>query len=139
MKAHQAHFRDRIEMLAAAKASEAVTLLIDPKGLGEIRVTLTQREGAVEAHAASPDERVREVLASSHQDLQRQFDQRGLKLERFTVDSSLADSSSRGYNPDSARGHQGHTPPRPQFTGVQIETSQPVHRRVPTGALDLAI
>lgn len=139
VNARQAHLRDRIEMLAAAKASEAVTLVIDPKGLGEIRVTLTQREGAVEAHAASPDERVREVLASSHQDLQRQFDQRGLKLERFTVDSSLADSSSRGYNSDSARGHQGQTPPRPQFAAVRPETSQPVHRRVPTGALDLAI
>lgn len=93
---------DRIEMLAATRR-DSVTVLLNPVDLGEIKVVIEQTRGHVEAKVYAQDERVRQMLQASHPMLGQTLEQRGIKLELFSV-GSMSPSGQ-----DLANAHHNHT------------------------------
>ena len=61
-----------------------VTLELNPKALGEVKVVLTVRNGDVHVRLAAGSE-AREALASSHADLTRALEHIGVKDHRLTL------------------------------------------------------
>lgn len=76
---------DRIEMMAAAKPQETVTVEFRPLDLGDIKVMLTQSNDRVEATVISDNDRVRQALHAMQADLRAALDQRGVQLGLFSV------------------------------------------------------
>lgn len=76
---------DRIEMMAASRPQETVTVEFRPLDLGDIKVMLTQSNDRVEATVITDNDRVRQAVHGMQADLRTALDQRGVQLGSFSV------------------------------------------------------
>lgn len=76
---------DRIEMMAATRSQESVTIEFRPLDLGDIKVMLIQSEDRVEATVITDNDRVRQAVHAMQPELRAMLDQRGVQLGAFNV------------------------------------------------------
>jgi flagellar hook-length control protein FliK len=112
---------DRIEVLAAARSKESVTVHLDPGDLGEIKLVILQTDGRVEAQVYAKDDRVRQALQAAHAQLDQSLGQRGIKLNQFnvtTLNSGFSDLTGGNQQPASQQA-------APQGHRFSVEASKP--------------
>ncbi len=87
-----------------------VTLELNPKALGEVRVVLTVRHGDVHVRLAAGSE-AREALAMSSADLNRALEHIGIKDHKLTLVGAARSGREREH-PDLLRHHGAAGPER---------------------------
>ena len=87
-----------------------VTLQLNPKALGEVRVVLTMRQGDVHVRIAGGEE-ARHALAASSAELTRALQHAGIDEHRLTLTDLTPATSTRGAGPDNPDQQRHHHAP----------------------------
>jgi flagellar hook-length control protein FliK len=85
---------DRMELLAATRPKQGVTIQLQPEHLGEIVMTVKALGSSVDAQISASDERVRTALQQNGSMLVQAMNQRGIKLENVSISAQLQQSTS---------------------------------------------
>lgn len=90
---------DRMELLAATRPKNGVTIQLQPEDLGNVVMTIKNLGGAVEAHISASDDRVRSALEQNGSMLVQAMDQRGIKVESVTVSAQAQQQQQQASTP----------------------------------------
>jgi len=127
-------FPEVARLSQAGPGTHRVTLRLDPGTLGEVRVTLTVRDGEVQVRLAAQHD-AREVLALAAPDLRRLLEQPGVEarvsVADLTTGTTTATSSDQGGDGPFGGGRGAGADPDPGRPGGPYD-QQP--RRTPTSA-----
>jgi flagellar hook-length control protein FliK len=81
---------DRIELLAAAKPRNGVTVRLEPEEFGTITLIVRAHGNAVDAEVFAANDEVRKALDASRALLGSSLQARGITLQTLTVDTQAA-------------------------------------------------
>ncbi|HTW13770.1 MAG TPA: flagellar hook-length control protein FliK [Nocardioides sp.] len=127
-------FPEVVRLSQAGPGTHRVTLRLDPGTLGEVRVTLTVRDGEVQVRLAAQHD-AREVLALAAPDLRRLLEQPGIEARVSVADltsgTTTATSTDQGGDGPFGGGRGTGADPDPGRPGGPYD-QQP--RRTPTPA-----
>jgi flagellar hook-length control protein FliK len=123
-----------MELLAATRPKNGVTILLQPEDLGNVVMTVKNLGGSVEAHISASDDRVRTALEQNGSLLVQAMDHRGIKLESVTVSAQSqqqqqqSGSAQRDANAQQqGQQHQAHQS-RNQSGGSYSSGAHTTHR-----------
>lgn len=126
-------FPEVARLSQAGPGTHRVTLRLDPGTLGEVRVTLTVRDGEVQVRLAAQHD-AREVLALAAPDLRRLLEQPGIEARVSVADltsGATTDTTDLGGDGPSGGGRGAGTDPDPDRQAGPYD--QPA-RRTPASA-----
>jgi flagellar hook-length control protein FliK len=91
---------DRLQVLAATRPSNPVTIELNPQGLGTVSLTVKGIGKAVTAELSASNEAVRSALSEGRANLTSSLEQRGFTVSQLTVrDHVAAAQGGSGANP----------------------------------------
>lgn len=85
---------DKMELMAATRPKDGVTIMLQPERLGSITMTVKSVGGGVEAHISASDDNVRTALEQNRAVLGQSLADRGLKLDAVSIASQTRDSTT---------------------------------------------
>ncbi len=124
---------DRIEMMAATRPQESVTIEFRPLDLGDIKVMLTQSEDRVEATVITDNDRVRQAVHAMQPELRATLDQRGVQLGSFNVMDFGQPKEQAPHN------HQHQPSPTPLGQREPASAAPRAQMTATTAGVDLSI
>lgn len=89
---------DRIELLAATRPKEGMTIHLQPAELGQVVINLKAGASHLEALIQASDSRVKDALEQNSADLSQKLHHHGIQLGQITVEKSAA--STFDFNPN---------------------------------------
>jgi flagellar hook-length control protein FliK len=85
---------DRLEMLAAVRPKNGVTIRLEPEHLGVVTVRMLGSNRAVEAELSASNDSVRAALQSHRNELTSSLESRGIAVQALSVSSDAASSAT---------------------------------------------
>ncbi|MEI5675464.1 MULTISPECIES: flagellar hook-length control protein FliK [unclassified Nocardioides] len=148
-------FPEVVRLSQSGPGTHRVTLRLDPGTLGEVRVTLTVRDGEVQVRLAAQHD-AREVLAQAAPDLRRLLEQSGsvdarVAVADLTTGTTTDTSGDRPYGGDRGAGTDadGERPAsydgreressRARVDAERLAASERIREARPRSGLDLAL
>jgi hypothetical protein len=104
---------ERIEVLAAMRSTQEVTIRLAPNDLGSITLVVRSLNGGVDAEIYASEDRVRTALHQGQAHLAQALEGRGVNVNAVTVSVQPEHSSSQGSQPQTTDQHaqrQSHAP-----------------------------
>ncbi|HVT11554.1 MAG TPA: flagellar hook-length control protein FliK [Fimbriimonadaceae bacterium] len=84
---------DKMELLAATRPKDGITIQLQPDRLGSITMTIKSDSGGVQAHISASDDNVRTALEQNRAMLGQALADRGLKLDAVSIAAQTRDST----------------------------------------------
>lgn len=115
---------DRLEMLAAAKPKDGVTIQLDPGDLGQIILKVKGAGNDVSAEITAQHDGVRQALEQNKAQLSQNLEGKGLNLNQVTINTStdakqgFADAQTRQQMPTQPNNNNNRTAFGNEATGV---------------------
>jgi hypothetical protein len=124
---------DRLELLAATRPKNGVTVQLQPARLGSITLTVKSVGSNVEAHISASNDEVRTALEQNRPLLGQLMQERGLKLDSVSIAAQTATTSHRQpQGQASQQQQQSQTTAQMRGTGIAHDptTTQQVRQTV---------
>lgn len=109
---------DKFNIMARNKETR-LNLQLHPAELGQLKIDLTFKEGAIRAHVVAQTQQVQEVLEKNMSRLREVLEDQGLQIEELTVSSQAGNDSDFNLFEEQLAGRN----PEEQFTGKAVKQS----------------
>lgn len=113
---------DRMQMLAAARPKDGVTVQLQPSHLGTVTMTVKSTGGSIEAHISASNDSVKQALEQNRPLLGQAMEQRGLRLESVSI-ASQTNSSTSSQRQTAQQQEQQAQHARQMFSGQMSHDS----------------
>lgn len=93
---------DRIQLMAASRSKEQVTIELNPPDLGKVSISIRNIRASLDAQISASDSRVRQAIESSKEDLASKLRSQGVSINEIKVGESSQTAT------DGRFGHTNH-------------------------------
>lgn len=132
---------DRIVLLSASRAKEAVIVHLNPPDLGEMTIMVKSASQRVDAEITTSNDNVRQALQAHAGQLGQSLAQRGLELNSLNFGSHTNTSTQHGSlaHQNAPQGQQNARPQSGNGLAESKPNSQPIAFSATTQGVDLRI